>query len=245
MWVYMGRLGDSALAFEEMAAIARRSGYSVSEIQAHAFISEVERRRGRLEIAREHAERALGLIGEQQFPAEKLVALSVLALTDPKGGQIAARAAMPLLKFAPGLHFALYLGLSNLVDYHLDLLAAGGASAEMRRESEQAIELAIKALHGFTKVFRFGGPSAWRCEARRARTQGKLEEARKAARRSVELARSLKMPYEEAQALHERAACASNPREHESDLAEAQRVLTAMGVQPRPDAEPSEVRRAS
>jgi class 3 adenylate cyclase/tetratricopeptide (TPR) repeat protein len=245
MWLYMGRLGDSALAFEEIAASARRSGYSVSEIQAHAFISEVERRRGRLDIAREHAERALGLIGEQQLPAEKLIALSVLALTEPKTGLAAARAAVPLLKFSPGLHFALYLGLSNIVDFHLDQLSAGVASAEVRKESEKAIELAIKALHGFTKVFRFGGPSAWRCEARRARVQGRFAQARVAAQRSVELARSLKMPFEEAQALRERAACTNDPQQRERDLAEAQRILAAISVQPRPDAGASEVRRAS
>ncbi|PTL78126.1 AAA family ATPase [Vitiosangium sp. GDMCC 1.1324] len=245
LWLYMGRHEQSAAAFEEVAANARRGGYAVSEIQAHAFLSEVERRRGRVGAAREHAERALGLIGEQQFPAEKLIALSVLALTQQGTSQDAARQAMPLLKFAPGLHYSLYLGLANMVEYHLQLLTGGGASAQERQESEQAIALAIKALHGFTKVFRFGGPAAWRCEAQRARMQGRLEAALEAARRSVELARELKMPFEEGLALHERAACQRDPRERDNDLAEAQRVLASTGISPQPDAEPTELRRAS
>jgi tetratricopeptide (TPR) repeat protein len=245
VWLHTGRHHQSAAAFEDVAAGARRSGYSVSEIQAHTFLAEVERRSGRLDSAREHAERALGIIGEQQFPAEKLIALSVLALTHPQKGLEVVRKAASLLKFAPGSHYSLYLGLSNVVECHLQLLGAGGLSSSERRESEKAIKLALKALHGFTRVFRFGGPAAWICEARWARRQGRPKEALEAAQRGVELARSLKMPFEEAQALRERAACTRNPQEREDDLAEALRVLAATNARPQPAAEPTEVKRAS
>ncbi|MFY0572135.1 AAA family ATPase [Archangium lansingense] len=242
--LYTGRLADSAAALEEVAASARRSGYTVSEMQAYTFLAEVERRRGRLDTAREYAERALGLIGEQQFPAEKLIALSVLTHTQPQTAQAVARMAAPLLKFQPGLHYALDIGLANVADYHLNLLAGSGLSAEARKESEQAIGLALKALQGFTKVFRFGATSAARIEARLARIQGRLEQARTATLRSVDLARTLKTPYEEAQGLLERAACAKILVERERDEAIARRVLGTIGAS-LPEAEPTEERRAS
>ncbi len=245
MSIYMGRLSDSAALYEDVSARARRIGESLSELQAHAFLAEVEHRRGRMDIAREHAERALDLIGEQQFPAQKLVALSVLALAQPQAAQTLVRKAEPLLKFSPGTHYSLYLGLSNVMEVHLQLLGAGGLSAKERKESEQAIALVLKSLQGFTKVYRFGAPTLWLCEARWARLQGRREEALAAARRSVELARSLKMPYEEGQALRERAACTLDPREREQDLAEALRVLASTNTPQQRNAEPTEARRAS
>lgn len=243
--MFMGRLGDSAVSYEDVASGARRINEAMSELQAYAFLSEVERRRGRMELAREHAERALALIGEQQFPAQKLVALSVLALVQPQAVHAHVRKAESLLKFTPGTHYSFHLGLCNVMEAHLQLLAAGSLSEQERRESEQAIALILKSLHGFTKVYRFGGPFVWLCEARWARQQGRTEDALKAARRSVELARSLKMPYEEALALRERAACTRDSRERERDLAEAQRVMASTQVPPRRDPVPTEARKAS
>ncbi|HZH77806.1 MAG TPA: hypothetical protein VEY88_17400, partial [Archangium sp.] len=245
MLLHMGRHGDSAVGYEDVLGGARRIGESMAELQAHAFFAEVERRRGRMDLAREHAEQALALIGEQQFPGQKLVALSVLALVQPQAAHTLVRKAEPLLKFTPGAHFSFYVGLSNVMEAHLQLLATGGLSPRERKASEQAIALILKSLQGFTKVYRFGEPTLWLCEARWARSQGRHEDALAAARRSVELARSLKMPHEEGLALRERAACTSNPVERERDLAEATRVLASTNTPPQRNTEPTEARRAS
>ncbi len=234
--LHVGRLEESAQTLERVALAGRRSANTHAQMQAQVLMAEVERRRENWGEAERGAERALEFIGEQQFPSERLLALSVLALARQRAGRSAeaheaAKACIPLLKFSPGMPYTMHLGLTNTADY---CLADLGVGERGNGQSAEALARALKALKGFTKIFRFGQPLALRCSARRERMLGHGEAAGRLARQSVEAARGLSMPYEQAQGLLELSECTHEAELRGRYLSEAAGILSALGVGSQP-----------
>lgn len=227
---YAGRLREATDTLLRVAQLAARSTNTAAQLGVHAMVAETLLRRGRCEEAAEHASRSLQLIGTQAFPAEKLLAFSVLARADQilgresKARQAAAGFA-PLLTYQRGLSYVLIFGLANAAQYHLTRFEAG-LSGEERRGEERAVARALAAIRGFAGVYPFGRPAHLRCSAQWARLRGRRDQAARLAGQSVEAARRLSMPYEEGLALLELARCNEDRAAVEAGV----RVLSEIGA---------------
>ncbi len=226
---YTGRLPEAASIYRRVLTLAEGSANIVSQIQGHAFVADILLRQGDPESATEHAETALLLIADQEFPAEKVVALGVLARARQRLGQDeqAAQAASelaPMLKFQPGLPYTLVLGLAQAADYYLALRAAGD------RAADGPLKRVTKAMKGFAKIFRFGEPPRLRVLASWARLQDRPGEARRHAQACLDDAVAIGMPYEQGLAWLESAEVAPDPERKSRATTEGTRLLEDLGV---------------
>ncbi len=228
---YCGRLADAATLYRRVLALAEGSANLVSQIQGHAFLADILLRQGDPDLATEHADQAVLLIGDSEFPAEKLVALSVLArghqvLGAQESAHQAATALGPMLKYAPGLPYTLVLGLSHAADYHLAARDGGDPGAE------PALKRTLKAMTGFAKVFRFGVPPRLRIAAECARATGRSQEASRLYQACVDDAIAIGMPYEQGLALVAASQVTADPEQKSRAAAEGARLLADLGVRP-------------
>lgn len=198
-----GRLEDSSALAAEVELSGVRSGNVQAEAWGLMGQAENALRQQRVEEALPQLLRAAALIPQGIGRAEEtrvhaLLAWAQLAQGDRQQAATHLREALSRIRgSAPATYYSLeaYAAAARvavaLADHGSSAASSGGAEGALARE-------ALKALHGFAKVFPIALPRALLIDGLRHWQDGARDRARALLHRSAAAAAGLKMPYEQA-----------------------------------------------
>ena len=203
-----GNLEAATRHFAAVAASGRRSGNGQARSWGILGEAEGELRAGRSEtvlamLAETPASFEGSLGSTEQLRAHALRGLALQRLGRYAEAQAAARQAAGLIATVPPTTYYALEAYGSAIEVLLDGWSrAGGAE---RREARLAARCTLAGLRRFAMVFPVGRPRLLLLRARAERLAARSDRAEPIARRAVEVAQRITMPFEEARACLELA----------------------------------------